>query len=471
MLQNPRQTFVHSPSLTLMLLFATTLAAAQGSLQTINPSGGGKIVYGQVAGQNTEAGAMGAVLRSLHDSLGEKPQVGRLFQVHGTDSYAVFFNITRHDQGQGRPALKVAGMLIAVKVSDGHVEAALVSDDAGRFPKTLSPMMQTLMSAWHPLAGIALGTASRPGPGGHGAPPEPLHEVVLQDRSASISLPNGWQLDPHQSAMGSIAANGQNGEGVSLGFAFGAIDTNNPRARQTMQMVQNGALRNTAYASAFYYPHGGNLGRAFLDFFGNARQRAGLAPIQFNFSSSAPVNAGPGVDCAHMSGTSDFNDGKGQREVDILFCENPPAPVGGSYTALMYSYSVPVGIADRERATLGAILQSFQVNQQVLQQQIGQISGPAIAQIHAIGQMVTNRINATHQAEDIHNRGVEQHWDSMDRRSQEFENYQLGYAVVADTQNNAHGTLWADDAALLVQNNPDKYEYVNAPNYWKGIDY
>ncbi len=59
----------------------------------------------------------------------------------------------------------------------------------------------------------------------------------------------------------------------------------------------------------------------------------------------------------------------------------------------------------------------------------------------------------------------------MDKRSQEFENYQLGYAVVSDTGNNAHGTLWTDDAAALVHSNPDRYEYVSAPNYWKGIDY
>jgi hypothetical protein len=31
---------------------------------------------------------------------------------------------------------------------------------------------------------------------------------------------------------------------------------------------------------------------------------------------------------------------------------------------------------------------------------------------------------------NIHNSSVYQHWDSMDRRSQEFENYQLSYSVV-----------------------------------------
>lgn len=468
--RNSHQSFACLAAIVLAL-FLTLSAGAQGGLQTIDPPAGGKIVYGQVTGQTTEAGAMGSVLRSLHSSLGEKPEVGRLFQVHGTDSYAVFFNVTRHDQGPAKPALKVSGMLIAVKVSDGHVEAALVSDDAARFPRTLSPMMQTLMKSWHPLTSGSSGSGRSTEISSAGAPPAQLHQVVLQDHSASISLPNDWQLVPNQSAMGSIAANGPNGEGVSLGFAFGAIDTNNPRGRQTMQTVQNGGLRNTVYANAFYYPHGGNLGRAFLDFFAHARQKANLAPIQFNFSNVTPVAAGPGVDCAHMIGESDFGDGKGQREVDILFCENPPGPASGSYTALAYSYSVPIALADQERGTLGAILQSFSVNQQVLRAEIGQISGPAIIKIHEIGQMVTNRVNATHQAEDIHNASVEKHWDSIDRRSQEFENYQLGYAVVADTQNNAHGTLWADDAALLVKNNPDKYEYVNAPNYWKGIDY
>jgi hypothetical protein len=59
----------------------------------------------------------------------------------------------------------------------------------------------------------------------------------------------------------------------------------------------------------------------------------------------------------------------------------------------------------------------------------------------------------------------------MDRRSQEFENYQLDYAVLSTTDHTAHGTFDADEAALLVKNNPDKLEYVSAPDYWKGIDY
>jgi hypothetical protein len=111
------------------------------------------------------------------------------------------------------------------------------------------------------------------------------------------------------------------------------------------------------------------------------------------------------------------------------------------------------------------------MNQRVVNQESAAIAGPSIANSMRIGNMVSQRVQAAHQAEDIHNSSVYQHWDSNDRRSQEFANYQLGYAVVADTGNNAHGTLWADDAAALVQSNPNQFEYVSAPNYWKGIDY
>lgn len=136
-----------------------------------------------------------------------------------------------------------------------------------------------------------------------------------------------------------------------------------------------------------------------------------------------------------------------------------------------YMTSVPTQYAAKERATLGAIMQSFNVDMNVIQAQAGRLAAPAISQIHAIGQAAAAQARSAHEREDIHNSSVYQHWDSLDKRSQEFENYQLGYSVISDTQNNAHGTFWNDDAAALVKSNPNQFEYVNAPNYWKGIDY
>jgi len=418
-----------------------------------------------VTGETTEAGAMGAVLRSLHSSLGEKPQVGKLFQVHGTESVAAFFSVTRHDQGAGKGSLQVAGLLIAAKVTTDHVEAALVTDDAARFPHTLQPMMKKLMSVWHPLESAATGPVS-----GTGALAAPLRQIVLSDQSASISLPEGWQLSPNQSAMGTIVATGPNGEAVSLGLTFLALDTNNPRVQQTIRVLQSGGLRNTSYANAFYYPFGSDPAQTFVAVVQNARKRAGAPPADYNFTSVTAAQSGPRQHCFRLQGTADFKDGKGSRELNALYCMNAPGPAG-TWSSMIYSSSAPVKVAAQERATLAAIVQSFNTNEAVVARQASQIAAPSIAAIHAIGERAAAQAKSAHEREDIHNSSVYQHWDSMDRRSQEFENYQLGYSVISDTGNNVHGTFWNEDADALVKSNPDRFEYVNAPNYWKGVDY
>ena len=448
---------------TAILLLTFSLAApawAQDGLQTINTPQGGKIVYGQVLGQTTEADAMAAILRNLHKSLGEKPQVGKLFDVKGTDSVATFFTVTRHDQGA--VSLKVAGLLIAAKVSTDHVEAALVSDDATRFPKTLAPMMKTLMNVWHPLQAAATSSES--------AGPAPLRQAVTQDGTAAIGLPSGWQLNPRMSMMGSLVAQGPNGESAEMGITFLAGDTNNPRVQQTIRTLQSGGLRNTMYASATYYPYGANQARTFVDLIQNVRRKAGLQPAVYNLSTATPMPANSQLHCTHLAGSVDFRDGKGQRELNAVYCSNPPGPAG-TWMSFAYMTTVPAQLASAERSTLGAMMQSFQIDLQKVRGQSIAIAAPAVAQVQAVGKMVNQRVAAAHQAEAIHNSSVYDHWDSIDRRSREFENYQLGYAIVSDTGHNVHATMYQDDAATLVQQNPDKFEIVAAPDYWKGKDF
>ncbi len=433
-------------------------------LKTINPPQGGKIVYGQVANQTTEAGAMGQILRSLHQSLGEKPQVGKLFAVKGTQSVAAFFSVARHDQGAGKAPLQIGGLIIATKVSTDHVEAALVSDDAKRFPKTLGPMMKTLFAAWHPLQGGA-GKAA-----GASAPVAQLHPITLRDHSASISLPDGWKMEPSMSQMGTIVAGGPDGATAEMGITFLAMDTNNRQTQQTLQTLRQGGLRGTSYATASYVPYGGDLAKTFEYLIQELRKKAKLQPAKYNFTSVVPASSNSRTRCVRLAGTSDMSDGKGPREINVVFCEDPPAQ-GGSFLSAAYMTGAPMDVAAKDRATLVAIMESFQVNMQVVQQQAAAIAAPAIEQIHAIGRAAAAQAQASHEAFEIHNSSVYSRWDSQDKRSQEFENYQLGYSVIADTENNAHGTFWDADAEAIVKSNPSKYEYVNAPNYWKGIDY
>ena len=74
-------------------------AQAQTPLKTIDNPQGGKIVYGVVDGAASQAAAMGTVLRGLHNNCGEKPQIGKIFRVRGTDSVAVFFTVVNHPGG------------------------------------------------------------------------------------------------------------------------------------------------------------------------------------------------------------------------------------------------------------------------------------------------------------------------------------------------------------------------------------
>ncbi len=453
----------------LILILGTALCAtitlAQG-LQTINPPQGGKIVYGQVTGQTTEAGAMGAVLSSLHKSLGDRPQVGKLFQVHGTQSVATFFTVNRKDQGAGQPARPIAGLLIVTKVTSDHVEAALVSDDAAHFSKTLKPMMKTLFAAWHPFQGVnSSGSGS-----GASAPAAQLHPVVLQDNSASIGLPDGWNLVSGRSGGGTIVALGPNGESAEMDVAFLAQDTNNPNVQRTMQTLRNGGLRNTAYAKAVYLPYGADLQKTFIYMMQHMRQKNGLPEASFNFNRVSGVPGMGQEHCAHLEGAADMNDGKGQREIDAIYCERPPGRMG-TWGSEVYMTMIPVQLAPKERATLGAVMESFKMNMAVINGEASAYAKPEIDRIHAIGRASAQAAKDAHQLEDIHNSSVYQHWDNIDRRSQEFSNYQLGNAVIATTDNSAHGTFTQDEAALLVQQNPDKFEFVSAPNYWKGIDY
>jgi len=347
-------------------------------LKSIDPPGGGKIMYGQVAGQSTEAGAMAYILRNLHQNLGEKPQVGKLFDVKGTQSVAVFFSVSRHDQGNGKPALQIGGLIIATKVSTDHVEAALVSDEASRFPKTLSPMMKTLFTVWHPIP------ASPSSVSGASAPAAQLRQTTLPDNSASIGLPEGWQVAPRLSGGGTIVAIGPNGESAEMDITFLAADPRNPSVQQTLQQLRNGRLQNTAYASAIYYQYGGDLSQTFVYMIQHVRQKAGLPQATYHFTSVTPMPAGGQQTCVHMVGTGDMNDGKGPRELNSVYCETPPGRFG-NWMSEAYTTMAPQSVANKERATLAAIMQSFNVNMQVVQQQANRIAAPAIDQIHAIG--------------------------------------------------------------------------------------
>ena len=102
--------------LAILLTCSSFLASSQTPLRNMPGPQGGSIIYGTVDGANTAPAAMGSILKQLHRQYGDRPQVGRVFKVRGTDSQAVFFTLTRHSPS----TVAVAGMLLVSSVP-GHV--------------------------------------------------------------------------------------------------------------------------------------------------------------------------------------------------------------------------------------------------------------------------------------------------------------------------------------------------------------
>jgi hypothetical protein len=246
---------------------------------------------------------------------------------------------------------------------------------------------------------------------------------------------------------------------------------NNPRVRQTYATVMRGGLRGTAYAEGLYYRLTGDITRNYLDLVRMFRQKHNLPPTTFQVKSATAAQAPPGERCVHIQGTVTPQDASKAAESDTVFCVSAPTPAAGAFMAIVNSTEVPVALAPKERATLGAVLASFWVDIPALRRMANAYAAPAIDAIHAIGRAAAQQAAAAHERNEIQNSSVYQHWDSIDRRSKDFSDYLLGYTVVQDNSVNGHATLWNQDADALVRADPNRFEYVTAPNFWKGVDY
>jgi hypothetical protein len=423
---------------------------------------GGVILYGTVDGARTPAEAMGSVLKNLHKQYGDRPDVGRVFQVKGTPSNAVFFTLTR----QSPTTLKIAGMLL-VSYAPGHIEAALLSDDAARFGTSVNPMLQTLFANWKPWGTAP--SAAVAAPAAATAPAAPLRPFQLQDGSAAVKLAEGWRVHP-ASGGGTILAMGPRGETVAFGFPFLAYNSNDPRTNQMRQFAMSPAGRNTSYAKAMYAPYGADLGRTFEELNAQARRLGNPAVVPSKVERTQVLGGGGGAHCAYVAGDSPASEGQQALVFEGTICQSPPDSSGGFMNLANLAY-VPPALANAERETLRAMLGSFQVNAAVVNRQAAALAKPTVDAIHEIGRQVTARIQESDRQNAEQKSWFDAHNDSMDRSSQGFSNYMLDKSVIVDTQTNEHGTAWNGTAEAIVKSDPNRFQYVDTPNYWKGVDY
>jgi len=471
----------------LLVVGCASTPHAQSALKTINNPQGGTTVYGVVDGATTQAAALGSVLRTVHNSCGEKPQVGKVFRVRGTNSDAVFFTVIDHPQGNRQEA----GMVIATQTGPKTVEAAMVTDDAARFNSTVNPLLTQLFSVWHPgAASAAPGGAPGSTPaatGGGGAVP-PMRQVTLPDGTATVSLPAGWNIVPNQSGMGITTVTGPQGAMLGLNMYYTAYNLSNPQ-------VQNRLRMRLTFQNEVDYPRSVDLTKSFADILQRIRAAYGQGPAPLKVDSVQPVSGSQGQ-C--VTATGQINpDGTTMRDMRYLLCKSTPNQYG-QYFFVYNKCLLPLGASDQERATANAIMASYKPDMQRAQAIANAQAAPIIAQMQQtyqahqqalmsftqsqiartqqIGAQATARMNATEAANQAQWAGFDQQENNISRQGQGFSNYLLDQSVV---QNNnvggtgtvGHATLWNSTADALVKSNPNRYQIVDTPGYWNGVDY
>jgi hypothetical protein len=184
-------------------------------------------------------------------------------------------------------------------------------------------------------------------------------------------------------------------------------------------------------------------------------------------------------------------------EMNALLCATAPDQYG-DFHFVISQFQIPLGSTDQQRATAAAIMSSYKVNYELINARVAAQMAPILASmrqswdaqqqalvarsqqisgdIRQIGANATARMNATEAANDAQHAGWRQGEDNISRNGQGFSNYLLDQTVIQD--NNmygngtiGHGTAWNSTADALVKSNPNRYEIVDTPNFWKGVDY
>jgi hypothetical protein len=487
------------------LVLAPFAALAQTPLTTLNmPNGTGRIVYGVVDNSPTEASAMINVLRVVHQSCGNRPEIGSAFRLRGTNAIGLYFMVVNHPAGD----IPVGGLIIAVNTSAGRVEAGLLTDRADRFHQTLTPMMQRLFSVWKPgtavtsaysSSGAAAASASpsvpahaasrpgqRPSPSapdtsGHSEPAPPLHMVTAPDNSFQIGLPSGWNLAPG-SGGGKLGITGPHGEQIGLNMLKMAVDPYIAYQVTHMRTVQ--PIQGVMYA-----PYRGNLQQEFPTLFQAWRRSNGLGPVKLTVDSvvqGQPV--GPQIPCVQFVTHMDANDGKGPIVFSGVMCAAMPSTTSrGDYTVQLSSFMIPQSFAERDKSTVAAIISSYRPNQSVINGQVADAQHQyninysalvnnirATTAIRSKGVMDRAQImhNSQEETNAIRQQGIDNQQDGFARSNQGQDLYIRDRTVIRDNEYpDDHAQVYNTTYNWLQQAFPDRIEEVPPSQYIKGRDF
>ncbi len=170
------------------------------------------------------------------------------------------------------------------------------------------------------------------------------------------------------------------------------------------------------------------------------------------------------------------------KELRALLCKMAPDQ-NGAYGFMLSFYRLPLGATDQQRATASGIMASYKVNvHRVLE--LAQAAEDMIQAQQAdletrwVSKRSTPCIGATPTLPEAARAAQWSRFNQLENtlfRPPGFSDYLLDQSVLQNNLGGAgtvgHATMWNSMADALVRSDPNRYEIVNIPNYWSGVDF
>jgi hypothetical protein len=431
---------------------ASAIAGPSGdAIKTIDVPGGGHIMLGTLAGQLTPQTAMGRVLHAVSQRCGDRPQIGRLLQAQNGEILAVFFTVNAKNQDNRR----LAGLAITSAPKAGPASAALLFDEADRFPSTLNALFERLKQEIGTASSSQTSGSSSSSPASNSspsfslpaptAPAAPLQTVRFSDGTGVIGLPMGWNVVFAQ--KGDVFAKGPKGEALRFGMVIPVVDPQNPQSH-TLGPVNHG----TGPGNFVAIPFGADASTAFKSASAQLAQKNRKEPTAINIGQIQQFPASGGGRIYMLAGEVDSHDGQGPVNMIAQLLMSSPQPVG-TWQMTVYQVNIPKPLFAQEAATVAKIFPSYSVDSH---QMIGIIN----REMEASARQTSDFINH-----------VNKQIEDSDRMTQGFSDFLRSQSVIRDTQEGGHARTSDDLAQMLINADPNRFEVVPPSQYLKGIDF
>jgi hypothetical protein len=431
-------------------------SAGAPSLKTVKNTDGGTIVWGPVPGQQTYQSVLSVMLKRVEADYGDRPQMGNMLQSRNGNFWQGFFSFANKKSA----STPMTGMVIIYAPQSGTSGGATLIDTTTNFPKSANSMFQTLVHSIQggaPAAQNSLGatssTQSAPKSGSSAASPPAataassgpagaLVAYTFQDRTAAISLPDGWKVGHAQ--MGDVTAVGTNGESLRFGFVIEALDPNLPGSRAM------GGGRGAAPGAFVSLPYGEDPAKMYQDALNQLGQKQRIGSITFTPQQVNDQHLNPGKGFI-MMGTVQKSDGSAPEDVIIQLLLSAENQMG--FEMKIFQVSAPDAVFKKETPTFNSIFPTYTQNPAL-------ISQIATANTKVALQAAQNTIDYAHQVTD-----------ASDRMTQGMSDYLRGESVLVDNSTGQH-YRGPDDLASALQNaNPNRFQTLSPGQYLSGVDY